>query len=125
MDEPGLRLKRVRERLNLRYRDVEDASLRIAERKNNDEFIVALSRLSDIENKGTVPSIFRLYTLCAIYRLDLVEVLERHVLRKDTQVRLNLSLLGDASIEFTPGHSRQVADCVGRRVAICPVSVEP
>lgn len=76
MDDPGQRLKRVRERLNLRYRDVEDASLRIAERKGNDEFIVALSRLSDIENKGTVPSIFRLYSLCAIYRLDLAEVLQ-------------------------------------------------
>jgi len=76
MDDPGQRLKRVRERLNLRYRDVEDASLRIAERRKSDEFIVALSRLSDIENKGTVPSIYRLYSLCAIYRLDLLEVLQ-------------------------------------------------
>lgn len=76
MEEPGFRLKRVRERLNLRYRDVEDASLRIAERRKSDEFIVALSRLSDIENKGTVPSIFRLYSLCAIYRLDICEVLQ-------------------------------------------------
>ena len=76
MDDPGQRLKRVRERLNLRYRDVEDASLRIAERRKNDEFIVALSRLSDIENKGTVPSIYRLYSLSAIYRLDLCEVLQ-------------------------------------------------
>ncbi len=35
-----------------------------------------LSRLSDIENKGTVPSIFRLYSLCTIYRLDMTEVLD-------------------------------------------------
>ncbi len=34
-----------------------------------------LSRLSDIENKGTVPSIFRLYSLCTIYRLELSEVM--------------------------------------------------
>ena len=34
-----------------------------------------LSRLRDIENKGTIPSIYRLYSLCAIYRLDLPEVL--------------------------------------------------
>jgi hypothetical protein len=34
-----------------------------------------LSRLADIENKGTVPSVFRMYSLCAIYRLDLGEVL--------------------------------------------------
>jgi len=76
MDEAGQKLKRVRERLNLRYRDVEDASLRIAERHQSDEFIVALSRLSDIENKGTVPTVFRLYTLCTIYRLDILEVLQ-------------------------------------------------
>ena len=76
MDDPGQKLKRARERLNLRYRDVEEASVRIAERHANDEFSIALSRLSDIENKGTVPTIYRLYSLCAIYRLDFHEVLE-------------------------------------------------
>jgi len=75
MDEPGQRLKRARERLNLRYRDVEEASLRIAEKYQSDEFAIALSRLADIENKGTLPSIYRLYSLCAIYRLELSEVL--------------------------------------------------
>jgi len=75
MEEAGQRLKRIRERLNLRYRDVEEASQRIAERQKSDEFAIALSRLADIENKGTVPSIFRLYSLCTIYRLDLTEVL--------------------------------------------------
>ncbi len=76
MEDAGQKLKRARERLNLRYRDVEEASLRLAERRKNDEFIIALSRLADIENKGTVPTIYRLYSLCAIYRLDLNEVLE-------------------------------------------------
>ena len=75
MEDPGQRLKRERERLNLRYRDVEQASQTIANRHGNDEFIIALSRLADIENKGTVPSLYRLYSLCAIYRLDLKEVL--------------------------------------------------
>lgn len=75
MEEAGQKLKRVRERLRLKFRDVEDASIRIAERHGNDEFVVALSRLADIENKGTMPSVYRLYSLCAIYRLDLSEVL--------------------------------------------------
>jgi transcriptional regulator with XRE-family HTH domain len=75
MEEAGQKLKRVRERLKLRFRDVEEASTRIAARRGNDEFVVALSRLADIENKGTMPSIYRLYSLCAIYRLDLAEVL--------------------------------------------------
>jgi hypothetical protein len=76
MEEAGRKFKHARERLNLRYRDVEQASQRIAERHKNDEFAIALSRLADIENKGTVPSIYRLYSLCAIYRLNILEVLE-------------------------------------------------
>jgi transcriptional regulator with XRE-family HTH domain len=76
MEEAGQKLKRARERLNLRYRDVEQASIHIAELRKNSEFAIALSRLSDIENKGTVPTIYRLYSLCAIYRLDMADVLE-------------------------------------------------
>ena len=76
MEEPGQKLKRVRERLGLRYRDVEEFSQRIADRWKNNEFTLALSRLADIENKGVVPTIYRLYSLCAIYRLDMGEVLK-------------------------------------------------
>src|SRR4030095_7900273 len=75
MEQPGERLKVARRRLKLTYRDVEQASLTIAKRRRNDEFVVALSRLADIENKGTVPTIYRIYTLCAVYRLDFDEVL--------------------------------------------------
>lgn len=59
----------------MRFRDVEEASTRIATQHANDEFIVALSRLADIENKGTMPSAYRLYSLCAIYRMDMADVL--------------------------------------------------
>ena len=76
MEDAGYKLKRVREKLNLRFREVEEASQQIANKRNNDEFLVAISRLSDIENRGTVPSIFRIYSLCSIYRLNFVEVLK-------------------------------------------------
>jgi transcriptional regulator with XRE-family HTH domain len=76
MEDAGQKLKRVRGRLNLRFRDVEEASLQIAERHHDDSYAIAISRLSDIENKGTVPTIYRLYSLCAIYRLDPLEVLD-------------------------------------------------
>ena len=75
MERPGEKLKRTRERLKLTYRDVEKASQAIAARRASDEFAIALSRLADIENKGTVPTVFRLYSLCAIYRLKWEEVL--------------------------------------------------
>jgi transcriptional regulator with XRE-family HTH domain len=73
--EPGQRLRRERQRLYLTYREVEEASQRIAIKHSSDEFGVGLSRLADIENKGTVPSIYRLYSLCAIYGLDIKSVL--------------------------------------------------
>ncbi len=71
----GLNLRGLRERLGLTMREVESASLRIAERHENDEFAVCPSRLSDIETKGLVPSVFRLYCLSIIYRCDLREIL--------------------------------------------------
>jgi transcriptional regulator with XRE-family HTH domain len=76
MEEGGQKLKRVRERLGLKYREVEDASNGIAQRHSNDEFAIALSRLADIENKGTVPTIYRIFSLCSIYRLDPFEVMQ-------------------------------------------------
>jgi transcriptional regulator with XRE-family HTH domain len=76
MEDAGEKLKRVRERLSLTIRDVEEASRKIANRHKNDEFVLGLSRLSEIENKANVPTIYRLYSLCAIYHLDLTEVLE-------------------------------------------------
>ena len=76
MYDPGHKLRAARERLQLRYRDVEEASQFIANQRANHEFAIGLSRLADIENKGTVPSVYRLYSLCAIYRLDFSTVLQ-------------------------------------------------
>ena len=75
-EEAGQKLRRLRERLNLRVRDVEHASQRIAEKYHNDEFTVLINRISEIENRGLVPSVFKLYSLCAIYRLDYQTALE-------------------------------------------------
>src|SRR5258708_28876877 len=75
MERAGEKLKRAREKLRLTYREVERAIHMLAKRRANDEFGIALIRLADIEHKGTVPTIFRLYSLCVIYRLDLWEVL--------------------------------------------------
>jgi transcriptional regulator with XRE-family HTH domain len=72
--EAGRNLRRVREQLSLRYRDVEESSQLIAKRHGSSEFTIGLSRLADIENRGTVPSIFRLYSLSTIYGLDFQEV---------------------------------------------------
>ena len=104
MDTAGQKLKRARERLQLRYRDVEQASQQLAERLGNPEYAIALSRLSDIENKGTVPTIFRLYSLCAIYRLALTDVLGWYGVRTEELVGNILHIPLDSShvLRFSP-----------------------
>jgi transcriptional regulator with XRE-family HTH domain len=71
----GQRLRGLRDALGYTMREVENGSLQVARRLANDEFSIPPSRLSDIETKGVVPSIFRLYTLAAIYRSDYRELL--------------------------------------------------
>jgi len=74
-------------------RDVESASTRIAEKHHNQEFAISPSRLSDIETKGLVPSIFRTYSLAVIYRLDLREILSWYGVDFNSVAQdLNLSL---------------------------------
>ncbi|MGH9683426.1 MAG: hypothetical protein ACRD4S_07430 [Candidatus Acidiferrales bacterium] len=71
---PGTCLRQARERLGLTYRDVEHSSYEIAQRRGRPEFIVRVSRLADIENGGVTPSLHKLYTLCAVYHLDVSKV---------------------------------------------------
>lgn len=66
----GQQLRHLREALGLTLRDVETASSEIAARHANQEFFIPFSRLSEIETKGIIPSIHRLYSLAAIYRCD-------------------------------------------------------
>jgi transcriptional regulator with XRE-family HTH domain len=75
MDNPGARLRRERERLKMTYRQVAEASKLVAGRRGSREFAIGISRLADIENQGKIPTMYRLYTLCAIYKLDFDEVL--------------------------------------------------
>jgi transcriptional regulator with XRE-family HTH domain len=72
----GQRLRAAREKLGLTIRDVELASIRLAQKYNNEDFNIPLSRLSDIETKGVVPSIYRLYVLSVLYRVSVPELLE-------------------------------------------------
>jgi transcriptional regulator with XRE-family HTH domain len=79
----GQRLRALRENLGYRMRDVEVASNQIARRFESDEFAIPPSRLSDIETKGIVPSIFRLYSFAAIYRREYRELLSFYGLELD------------------------------------------
>src|SRR5207248_3759487 len=66
----GNNLRHLRETLGLTLRDVESGSSEIAARHGNQEFFIPFSRLSEIETKGILPSLYRIYTLAAIYQCD-------------------------------------------------------
>jgi transcriptional regulator with XRE-family HTH domain len=76
MFSAGRKLRELREQIGMTLRDVEEASTRLAEVRGIEDYVMNPSRLSDIETKGVVPSIYRLYALSVIYRADFAEILK-------------------------------------------------
>lgn len=102
--EAGQKLRRIREHQHLKFRDIEEASRQIATRHDDRQFYVGLSRLADIECKGTVPSVFRLYSLAAIYRLDFRTLLGWYGIDLDALARDAAALqLQQTSVMTMPG----------------------
>src|SRR5436190_5494814 len=71
----GHSLRILREKLGLTMRDIETASEQIARKRSNEEYFIPISRLSDFETKGVIPSIYRLYSLAVIYHTNMRELL--------------------------------------------------
>jgi transcriptional regulator with XRE-family HTH domain len=72
---PNEQLKDLRTRLGITTRDVAELSQRIAETEGNPEFQISNAWLTQIENSDSVPSIFKLYSLSAIYRMKFTDLL--------------------------------------------------
>ena len=68
-DRPGIKLKQIRERLGLTLREVEAHSRRLAEKKENPDYIVSRGWLNNVENGTYTPGFFKLYALGAIYHV--------------------------------------------------------
>ena len=71
----GTSLKELRLKLGITVREVEDQSQRIAEAQGNTEFFVSNNWLTRLENTSAVPSIHKLFSLSAIYRVRISELL--------------------------------------------------
>src|SRR5260370_3124674 len=56
-------------------REVADSSQKIAEAEGNAEFHISNAWLTQVENSDSVPSIFKLYSLSAIYRIRFTDLL--------------------------------------------------
>jgi len=71
---PGENLKELRSRLGVTLRQVEEESQKIARAHGNPEFFVSNHWLTRLENTNSVPSIFKLFSLSAIYRIKFSEL---------------------------------------------------
>ena len=72
---PGDQLRKIRDHLGITTRDVESLSQKIAEEEKNPEFQISNGWLTQLENSDSVPSIFKLYSLAAIYHIKFTELL--------------------------------------------------
>src|SRR5258706_15708543 len=72
---PGQRLKALREALGISGRDVQTYSRLIARSKGNKRYCIYHSSLVEIENSTRVPSVHKLFTLSALYRINFVDLL--------------------------------------------------
>ncbi|HEU4768159.1 MAG TPA: helix-turn-helix transcriptional regulator, partial [Pyrinomonadaceae bacterium] len=70
----GNKLKTLRNRCNITVRDVEQASRRIAEAKDDKRFRISNGWLAQLENGVSEPSICKLFSLCATYRATFNEL---------------------------------------------------
>jgi transcriptional regulator with XRE-family HTH domain len=79
----GRYLKAVRQKMNLSLRDVQQFSEQVAVEEENNEFHVSAARLAQIENEDSPPSVYKIFTLCAIYKIDFLDLLKRYGVRPD------------------------------------------
>jgi transcriptional regulator with XRE-family HTH domain len=110
-------LRKIRDSLGLTMRDVENASLIVAQAHGSMEYLIPPSRLSDIETKGVVPSVFRFYCLAAIYHRPARELLLLYGIDLEgTRADWNSS---------RPANSHLVTLDIGQEVCETPVKMDP
>jgi transcriptional regulator with XRE-family HTH domain len=71
---PGDHLRELRNRLGVTTRAVEELSRKIALDRGNAEFYISNAWLTQLENKDSVPSIYKLFSLAVIYRTKIADL---------------------------------------------------
>jgi transcriptional regulator with XRE-family HTH domain len=71
---PGDHLRELRNRLGVTTRAVEELSRKIALDRGNSEFYISNAWLTQLENKDSVPSIYKLFSLAVIYRTKIADL---------------------------------------------------
>jgi transcriptional regulator with XRE-family HTH domain len=107
--EAGQALRAERERLGLSTRDVERLSFEIAESKHNREYYTSHTWIHGIEAGKLKPNLFKIYTLCVLYKRTLDEILSLFGIDMETASR-DQSLVGLPNTHLViPGAERRAA----------------
>jgi len=131
---PGERLRRLRTRLGITTREVENYSRQVAAAEANEEFVVSHARLTQIETGESTPSLYKLYTLSAIYGVGVMglmsyyvdpELCARHHIALDLP-NTHLTAFDapdpqrtiDFPIRFDPGFTAEKTNLVSRMVEV-------
>lgn len=72
---PGEHLRELRNRLGVTTREVEELSRKISEDRGNEDFYISNAWLTQLENRNSVPSIYKLFSLSVIYRTRFSDLL--------------------------------------------------
>jgi transcriptional regulator with XRE-family HTH domain len=89
---PGQQLKEIRNRLGVTTREVEELSRKIAQDYTNEEFCISNAWLTQIENGDSVPSIYKIFSLSAIYRARFHDLLRIFHVDLDDIARYQMDL---------------------------------
>ena len=74
--QAGRTMRQFRESLGLTMRDVHGMSKQIGKTLRNPDYTVSPSRLSDIEDKGKMPNLYRLHALSLVYNCRIEKLLK-------------------------------------------------
>jgi transcriptional regulator with XRE-family HTH domain len=72
----GHKLKALRDSRNLTVREVEQATLRIADYKNDKRFLISNGWLTRLEKGVSEPSIYKLFSLSVVYNVNFITLLK-------------------------------------------------
>ena len=89
---PGEQLRELRARLGVTTREVEECSRAIAGDHGNEEFYISNAWLTQLENKNSIPSIYKLFSLSVIYRTKFADLLGIFGIDLDSSARYQLTL---------------------------------
>lgn len=104
----GERLRQIRSRLALTTRDVAELSRKIAIDQNNEEFSVSHARLIQIENDESTPSIYKLFTLSAVYGQPFTDLVSLYLdLEAASKFQFNMRLENTRLASFDTYHEER------------------